>query len=397
MPAAIRLSLFLLCYLAALEAFGSLVNDLYLPTLPQMRLDFHTSRSIIQLGLSFGMIGLGLGELYWGPLSDKLGRKPVLYYSLAVFMLGSIVSVFSPNITFFLICRLVQGLGGSGAIMLARTIPTDKYAGRTLARFMALIGAINGIAPAGGPILGGFLAESIGWRGIFIVLTAIGLAMFLLGFHLPESLPPDKRKKGTMLALMREYIPLLHNRPFMIHVTLKGAALGALFCYISAGPFIIEEHYGYSAFQFGLIFGANALAIVVGSIVCLKFRTMKKAAVIGTAGMTLFAIAEGIAIYFIDSFWIFEIFTVPMLFTSGLVFASSNTLAMNEGRNVAGSASAILGLAGYVFGCIVSPLVGLGDILLSTAIGLTVCALIAFYCGWRSWKLPAMKIQPHIG
>lgn len=397
MPAPIRLSLFLLCYLAALEAFGSLVNDLYLPTLPQMRLDFHTSRSVIQLGLSFGMIGLGLGELYWGPLSDKLGRKPVLYYSLAVFMLGSIVSVFSPTITFFLICRLVQGLGGSGAIMLARTIPTDKYVGRTLARFMALIGAINGIAPAGGPILGGFLAESIGWRGIFIVLTAIGLAMFLLGFHLPESLPPDKRKKGTLLALMHEYIPLLHNRPFMIHVTLKGAALGALFCYISGGPFIIEEHYGYSAFQFGLIFGANALAIVIGSIVCLKFSTMKKAAVIGTAGMTLFAIAEGVAIYFIDSFWIFEIFTVPMLFTSGLVFASSNTLAMNEGRNVAGSASAILGLAGYVFGCIVSPLVGLGNILLSTAIGLTVCALIAFYCGWCSWKLPAMKIQPRIG
>lgn len=395
MPGAVRLSLFLLCYLAALEAFGSLVNDLYLPTLPQMRLDFHASRSVIQLGLSFGMIGLGLGELYWGPLSDKLGRKPVLYYSLAVFIVGSVVSIFSPSITFFLVCRLVQGLGGSGAMMLARTIPTDKYAGRTLARFMALIGAINGIAPAGGPILGGFLAHSIGWRGIFGVLTAIGVAMFLLGFRLPETLPPDKRKKGNLLTLMHEYIPLLHNRPFMIHVVLKGSALGALFCYISAGPFIVEEHYGYSPFQFGLIFGANALAIVIGSILCLNFRTMKKAAVLGTFGMTLFAVGEGIAIYFIDSFWVFESFSVAMLFCSGLVFASSNTLAMNEGRIAAGSASAILGLSGYVFGCIVAPLVGLGNILLSTAIALTICALIALYCGWQSWKLPAMKIQPH--
>lgn len=387
-------STFLLCYLAALCSFGSLVNDLYLPTLPQMRADFHTSRSVVQLGLSFGMIGLGLGELYWGPLSDKLGRKPVLYMSLAVFIAAAAISVFSTDIAFFLVCRLFQGIGGSGAILLSRTIPTDLYAGRELAKIMSLIGAINGIAPVGGPLLGGIMADTIGWRGVFTVLTAIGLCMLFVGFRLPESLAPQDRKKGSLLSLMGEYIPLLHNRRFMIHVLLKGSALGALFCYISAGPFIIEEHYGYSAFQFGLIFGGNALAIMLGSLVCLTFPTMKSAAVIGTLGMTIFAIAEGIAIYFIDSFWIFEGLIIPMLFCSGLVFASANTLAMNEGRKMAGSASAILGLSGYLFGCIVSPLVGLGNILLSTSIALCACALISFYYGWLSYKLPPMKIQP---
>lgn len=108
-----------------LEAFGSLVNDLYLAGLLQMRLDFHTSRSVIKLGLYFGMTGLGLGRTLLGSSSDRQGRKPVLYYSLGVFMLGSVGSVFSTNITFFLICRLVQGLGGAGAMMLALTIPTD--------------------------------------------------------------------------------------------------------------------------------------------------------------------------------------------------------------------------------------------------------------------------------
>lgn len=387
-------SVFLLCYLAALGAFGSLVNDLYLPTLPQMRAEFDVSRPVIQLGLSFGMVGLGLGELYWGPLSDKLGRKPVLYISLGVFMLASAISVFSPDITFFLICRLIQGLGGSGAILLARTIPTDQYKGRQLAKIMALVGAINGIAPVGGPLLGGIMADTIGWRGVFTVLTAIAAIMLVAGLRVPESLPVDRRKKGSVCQLMKEFIPLLHNRRFMIHVMLKGSALGALFCYISAGPFIIEEHYGYTAFQFGLIFGANALAIVFGSVLCLRFPTMKMAAVAGTAGMTLFAIAEGTAIYLLDSFWVFEGLIVPMLFCSGIVFASSNTLAMNEGRAEAGSASAILGLGGYVFGCIVSPLVGLGDILLTTSVLLTVCALISLYCGWLSYKLPAMKIQP---
>lgn len=387
-------SIFLLCYLAALGAFGSLVNDLYLPTLPQMRADFHASRSVIQLGLSFGMIGLGLGELYWGPLSDKIGRKPVLYMSLSLFMIAAAISVFSPDISFFLVCRLVQGLGGSGAILLARTIPADDYHGRELAKIMALVGAINGIAPVAGPLFGGVMASTLGWRGVFAVLAGLGALMILLGFRIPESLPPDRRKNGSLLKVMEEFSPLCHNRHFMIHILLKGAALGALFSYISAGPFIIEEHYGFSAFQFGLIFGGNAMSIVFGSMLSIKFSTMKKAAVIGTAGMTFFAVTEGIALYFVDSFLVFEGLIIPMLFCAGMVFSSANTLAMNEGSHFAGSASALLGLSGYVFGCIVSPLVGMGNILRSTSIALIACALIAFWYGWQSWKLPAMKVQP---
>lgn len=387
-------SLFMLCYIAALGAFGSLVNDLYLPTLPQMRADFHTSASVIQLGLSFGMAGLGLGELYWGPLSDKIGRKPVLYMSLALFMLAAAVSVFSPSIAFFLACRFVQGLGGSGAILLSRTIPTDSYHGKALAQIMALVGAINGIAPVAGPLLGGFMADTIGWRGVFIFLALLGASMILLGRRIPETLPPDRRKKGGLLAAMREYPALCRNRHFMIHILLKGAALGALFSYISAGPFIIEEHFGFSPSAFGMIFGANAIAIVLGSMLSIRFKTMKKAAVLGAAGMTAFAVAEGVAIYFIDNFAVFESLIVPMLFCSGMVFSSSNTLAMNEGAKMAGSASALLGLSGYVFGCIVSPLVGLGDILLSTSIALTICALLTLLFGWLSFRLPAMPVQP---
>lgn len=390
----VRQSLFLLVYLAALGAFGSLVNDLYLPTLPEMRADFHVSRSVVQLGLSFGMIGLGLGELYWGPLSDKLGRKPALYMSLGLFILAAGVSIFSPNIAFFLVCRIVQGLGGSGAILLSRTIPTDQFAGRALAKIMAIIGSINGVAPVGGPLVGGFLADSIGWRGVFGVLTAIGVLVFVCGFFAPETLPPQKRKRGSILSLMREYVPLLHDRRFMTHVMLKGASLGTLFCYISSAPFIIEEHYGFTATQFGLILGGNALAIVLGSIICLKFRTMKRAAVVGAFGMTVFAVAEGAAIALVDNFLVFEGLILPMLFCSGLVFSSSNTLAMSEGANAAGAASAILGLSGYVFGCIVAPLTGLGDILMSASLAMCACALITLYYGWKSFKMPEMKIQP---
>lgn len=387
-------SAYLIVFLACLGSFGSMVNDLYLPTLPQMRNDFHTSASVVQLGLSFGMLGLGLGELYWGPLSDKIGRKPVFYMSIGLLMLSAVVCVFSPDMAFFLVCRFFQGVGGSGAIMLARSIPADKYTGHQLAAIMAFTGSINGVAPVGGPLFGGFMADAIGWRGIFLVLALAGLGIILLGLRVPESLPKDRRHKGSFLSSLSEYKPLLRNRRFMGYVLLKGAALGALFAYISAGPFIYEDRYGFSASAFGLIFGGNSAAIMIGSFISIKFPAMKRASFLGSAGMAIFAIASGIVISFIDNFWVFEALIVPLLFCSGMVFASSNTLAMEEGHNAAGSASAIVGLSGYAFGCVVSPLVGLGDILLSTSLVMSICGLIAFYFGWKAHKLPAMKVQP---
>ncbi|MDE5833272.1 MAG: multidrug effflux MFS transporter [Desulfovibrio sp.] len=386
--------LFFVCYLAALGAFPSFVNDLYLPTLPQMSAEFHCSRSVTQLGLSFVMIGLGLGELFWGPLSDKTGRKPVLVMSLIVFILASGISVFSPSIGFFIGCRLLQGLGASGAVMLAKTIPADKFSGRELAKIMSVIGAINGIAPVSGPLVGGFMAHAIGWRGIFVVLTLIGATMLALAAKYRETLPPDKRNKAPLLRIMREFVPLVKDKHFMTHTMLKSAALGVLFCYISAGPFILQEHYGFSAMTFGLIFGLNAMGVVGGAIVSVKFRTMKKAAVTGASLAAAFAIAEGIAISLIDSVWVFESLVIPMLFFLGIVFAAANTLAMSEGRGKAGAASAILGLGGYIFGFIVSPLVGLGNILTSTSIGMIACALICVWFALLSWRLPADKIQP---
>lgn len=386
--------IFFLCYLAVLGAFPSFVNDLYLPTLPQMRAEFHTSRSITQLGLSFVMLGLGIGELFWGPLSDKLGRKPVLFLSLSLFSVASAISVFSPSMSFFIICRLFQGLGASGAVLLARAIPADILQGLPLAKIMAMVGAINGIAPVSGPLLGGFLADSIGWRGIFTLLSGVGAMMLAVTCEFHETLPPDKRRRGGLSSAVKEFSPLFKNRAFMIHVMLKGAALGVLFSYISAGPFIIQEHYGYSASQFGLIFGLNAMAIVAGSMVCVKFHTMKRAAITGAIGMVAFAICEGVAIYFIDTIWLFEGFIIPMLFFSGLVFASVNTLAMTEGHVAGGAASAILGFGGYAFGVVVSPLVGLGNIMHSTSIALIACSTIALFYAWQSHKLPALKIQP---
>lgn len=380
--------IFLVIYLALLSAFGSFVNDMYLPTLPAMKRAFMCSTSTVQLGLTFGMIGLGVGELILGPLSDRFGRKPILLGALVVFCIGAAASVYSPTIHVFLWWRLVQGLGASGGYFLARTIPADLYAGRQLAKVMALVGAINGFAPASAPVIGGLVADSIGWRGIFWILFGFSALLLLLSPALRESLPKSRRVTGRFGAAFLNYGHLVRNRRFVIHVLLKGAALGVLFAYISSAPFIIQTHYGYTQLQFGLWMGLNALLVAAGATSALKFHPLKKSAVIGARCLLLIAFAQLMFFLFYDRFWIYETLNLPMLFCLGMLFTVGNTLAMNEGRACAGDASALIGLGGYIFGAIVSPLVGMGNMLHSTGIVIASLSLIVLLFAHLSKALP---------
>lgn len=380
---------FLVIYLALLSAFGSFVNDMYLPTLPEMVRSFHTSTSVVQLGLTFGMIGLGFGELILGPLSDRYGRKPILIIALIVFCIGAVCSVWSKSIHVFLWWRLVQGLGASGGYFLARTIPADLYQGRALAKVMALVGAINGFAPASAPVIGGLVSRSIGWQGIFWILFGFSAMLLLLTPAFKESLPKSRRVTGHFGTAFKNYAKLAHNRHFVVHVMLKGAALGVLFAYISSAPFIIQDHYGFSQLQFGLFMGFNALFVAVGATLALHFKPLKRAALFGGRGLMLVAIAQFICYYTVDNIWVYEALNLPMLFCLGMLFTVGNTLAMNEGRECAGDASALIGLMGYVFGAIVSPLVGLGDILHSTAITILVLSVLVLIFTRMTRVLPA--------
>lgn len=363
---------FLIVYLVLLSAFGSFVNDLYIPSLPEMVRYFHTSRPVVQLGLTFGMIGLGVGQVVLGPLSDRFGRRPVLIVSLIVFCVGAVCSIWSPTIHVFIGWRLVQGLGASGGYFLARTIPADLYGGRTLAKVMALVGAINGFAPASAPVIGGFIDKAIGWQGIFWTLAAFSVLLLATTFFFKESLPESRRITGKFGVAFKNYAVLARNRRFVIHVMLKGCALGMLFAYISSAPFIIQDHYGFDQLQFGLFMGFNALFVAAGSMLSLRFKPLKRGAVVAGWGLAVTIALQVVCFYTVNNVWIYDALNLPMLFCLGMIFSVSNTLAMNEGRQCAGDASAFIGLAGYVFGAIVSPLVGIGNQLHSTAITLAV-------------------------
>lgn len=379
--------IFLVSYLVLLSAFGSFVNDMYLPSLPEMKRFFATTVSEVQLGLTTGMIGLSVGQLLMGPISDRYGRKPVLIISMLIFIAGAVASVYSPNIQAFLGWRFVQGTGASGAYFLARTVPADIYGGRQLAKIMALVGAINGFAPASAPVLGGFLAGTIHWQGIFWVLSGFAVLLIIVCFFFKESLPKSKRETGKLIAVFREYMPLLRNRQFMTHVMLKGVALGLLFAYTASAPFIIQDVYHYSQLDFGLFMGFNALFAAAGSVIALKFKVLKDAAWVGGWVLMITAIVEALCLFLVHDFWAYEVGMLPLIFSLGMIFTVGNTLAMNEGRSNAGAASAILGIGGYVFGGIVSPLVGLGNILHSTAIVFLVMAVLTLICSYGTRKL----------
>lgn len=375
---------FLVIYLVGLSALGSFVNDMYTPSLPAMCRFFHCSVPTVQMGLTMGMIGLALGQFLLGPISDRYGRRPVLICSTLLFIFAAIVSIFSPTIHFFVACRLFQGIGASGGYFLARTIPADVYQGRGLAKLMALIGAINGIAPASAPVIGGVTADAFGWKGIFVVLAAFAVLLLAFSPMMKESLAPSRRSSGSWLHSFGGYVSLLKDRAFMTHVCFKGTSLGLLFAYISASPFILQTHYGLSQTYYGLVIGFNALFVATGSMIALRFHPLKKAAFIGSLILGGGILGQAVALYTINSIWVFEGFMIVILFALGLIFSTTNTLAMNEGRSQAGEASSVLGISGYVFGAIVSPLVGIGDVFHSTTVVFVSLTILVIICSFGS-------------
>lgn len=286
-------------------------------------------------------------------------------------------------------CRLFQGLGAAGGYFLARTIPADVYSGRQLAKLMALVGAINGIAPASAPIIGGVTADAFGWQGIFVVLVVFALVVLVCSGALKESLPVSRRTSGAWWRAYGGYGIMLRNRPFMIHVVFKGLALGLLFAYITSSSFILQNHYGLSQTLYGCVIGFNALFVAAGSMTALRFRPLKRAATAGSLVMAVGAVGQAVALCTVHSIVLFEVLAVTMLFGLGLIFTTTNTLAMNEGRQQAGEASSVLGVSGYAVGAVVMPLVGIGDVIHSAAAIYACMAVLIVVCACVSRALPA--------
>lgn len=374
----------MLILLGMLTAFGPFVTDMYLPALPTMTTYFDTSVSMVQLGLTFSMIGLAVGQLLIGPISDKVGRRRPLIASMVLFIVSTVACIFSPDVVFFTAMRLLQGIAGAGGIVISRSIATDEFSGHELLKMLAVIGAINGIAPIVAPVVGGVMLSVIDWRGIFLVLLVLGVVLLVGSIMLRESLPVERRSKSGVLGTFASFGVVARNRRFISYVLQQGFAQFILFANIASSPFIIQQHYGYSPLVFSVCFGVNAIAIGVASALSVKFRRPEDAVATSCAGMLVMSIVIAAVLMLGGSFWAYEISLFILMFTMGLTFTASTTLALNSERERAGAASAMLGAVCFLSGGIVSPLVGVGDMLCATGIIFVAGAVLSSIFAYRA-------------
>ena len=373
--------LFLVLLLGVLSAFGPFVVDLYLPSLPQLATFFETSASMTQLTLTTAMIGLAVGQLLLGPLSDKFGRKIPLIISLVIYIISTVLIVYAPNIEAMIVLRVIQGLFSAGSVVISRAVATDLYRGHEMTRFFGLLMTINGLAPIISPILGSLLLEYISWKGIFIFLALIGVIVLLFCFRLKESLNLENRLQGSIFSTFLTFSVIIKNRLFMSYVGIESFLLGAMFAYIAASPFILQSFYGLSAVICSLCFGANGAALVIGANIGGKLPN-RQALAIGVLAFVVAALYT-IAVLIIQPYWLFvEIGFFAMLLLMGITFPAISSLAMESERQYAGSASALLGFAPFFLGAVVSQLVGIGNILYSKALVILACSVLALVIYW---------------
>ncbi|MEV6010322.1 multidrug effflux MFS transporter [Streptomyces sp. NPDC051976] len=385
-----RAGLLVILVLGGLTALPPLSMDMYLPALPQVTDALHSPAATVQLTLTACLLGMALGQLVVGPLSDRWGRRRPLLTGMAVYVLATAVCAFAPSAELLIAFRLVQGLAGAAGIVIARAVVRDLYDGVEMARFFSTLMLVSGVAPIIAPVIGGQILRLTDWRGVFAVLTVIGLLLTLVVWRwLSETLPPESRRGGGMAQTFGAMRGLLADRVFTGYTLAGSFAFATLFTYVSASSFVIQDIYGASPQTFSLLFGVNSVGLVAmgqfNGRVLIGRVSMDK--VLG-AGLVVVTLAAAALVALTTG--VFGRAGLPAVATAlfvlmsamGVLLPNTNALALMRTRNAAGSASALLGTSSFLVGAIASPLAGIaGD---GTAVPMAVtqltCALVAVAC-----------------
>ena len=358
---------FVLVFAALLSAFGPFMTDLYLPAFPELMEYFGTTTSLIQLSLTFGVIGLAAGQLVIGPLSDKYGRRRPLILSLTVFVVSTLICLLCRDVITFICFRLLQGIAAAGGVVISRSIAVDLYEGKEFTRFFAMLSAVQGLAPIVAPIAGGLLLGITDWRGIFAVLLLIGVAILAAAFRFRESLPEERRQTGSVLATFANFRSVLGNKHFVCYMLIQSFAMGVLFAYFSSSPFIFQTEYGLTPVMYSVCFAFNGLAIMTGNLIVPRFGSEERALGIGACCLLIASLVLAVCLMGGWSVVAIEIGFLVLLFCVGMVLPTSTSLALALERKNSGNASAMLGFFQFTFAGLVAPLVGLGEVSVATS------------------------------
>lgn len=349
--------------------FGPLSLDMYLPALPDLAHSFHTAEANVQLTLTACMIGLAVGQLVAGPMSDAWGRKKPLAIGLIAYVATSLFCAFAPDVYSLTAARLLQGVAGAAGLVISRAMVRDLYEGDALTKFFSTLILVNGLGPILAPVLGGQLTRFMSWRGVFVVLTLIGVALLAAAtLGLKETLPKDSRgaSGGGLPATLRTFRVLLRDRLFMGYILTGGFALAAMFAYISGSPFVLENIHGLSKQEFSFAFGANALGIMTGGRVSGRLvgrvapsRLLGAGLVMSFGGSTILLAATAV---FGGDLAGTLVGLFLMVSSVGVITPQVTALALSGyAPAVAGAASALIGTGQFLFGAIFAPLTGLGS------------------------------------
>lgn len=337
--------------------------DMYLPALPEVTGALRAPAATVQLTLTACLAGMALGQLVVGPMSDKWGRRRPLLIGMAVYVLATAVCALAPTAELLIGFRLLQGLAGAAGIVIARAVVRDLYDGVEMARFFSTLMLISGVAPIIAPLIGGQILRLTDWRGVFHVLTVIGVLLTVVVWRfLHETLPPERRHEGGVGQALRTMRGLLADRVFTGYMLTGGLAFAALFAYISASPFVVQEIYGASPQTFSLLFGLNSIGLVaVGQVngkLLVGRVSLDKALGLGL-GLILLA---GLALTLMTTGVFGETGLVPiaaglfvLMSAMGLAMPNTNAQALMRTPHAAGSASALLGTSSFLIGALASP------------------------------------------
>ncbi|WP_436956474.1 multidrug effflux MFS transporter [Staphylococcus sp. AS1337] len=357
-----QLPLMVIIMLGIMTTFGPLTIDMYVPSLPNVQSDFGTTTSQVQLTLSFAMIGLAIGQFTFGPLSDAYGRKKIALLIISIYVIASLIAVFTTSLSLLLVIRLIQGLTGGGAIVIAKASIGDQHKGKSLAKGLASLLVVNGIITILAPLIGGYALSISNWKSIFLILTIVSFAILIFAFLKMEETRDTDLTKLNFSLIFKDFGYLLKKPAFIIPMLLQGLTYVMLFSFSSAAPFITQKIYDMTPQQFSILFALNGIGLIIMSqLTALLVEYINRYFLL--VFLTLIQISGVVLIIFTLIFhlplWVLIIaFFLNVCPVTG-IGPLSFTLAMESRTGGSGNASSLLGLFQFILGGIMSPLVGL--------------------------------------
>ncbi|PYB69837.1 Bcr/CflA family drug resistance efflux transporter [Pseudomonas sp. LB-090624] len=349
--------------LGALSAFGPLAIDFYLPAFPAMAQAFATDEKHVQATLAAYFLGLSIGQLAYGPVADRFGRRKPLMFGVTLFTLASLACAYAPNLDTLVLARFVQALGGCAGMVLSRAIVSDKCDPVASAKVFSQLMLVMGLAPILAPMLGGVLVNVSGWQSIFLALSLFSAGCLLaVSLGLPESLPADMPRQPLSGAL-RQYLRLLADRVFLGHAVTGGIAIAGMFAYIAGSPFVFIQLYDVPAEHYGWLFGTNAAGFILVAQVNARLLAKRGPAYLLARAVWLYLIAGlvllGVAALRPAQLWPLLVPLFVCIASLGCIIPNASACAMSGQGARAGSASALMGCVQFSVAAGAAALVGL--------------------------------------